>query len=162
MTTFPRGDEARPRVVATGAMDDRRLRHEIYAHLAATGAAPSVDVIAGWLGDPTAVGSALQRLHDDHALVLDSDGSIRMALPFSAIPTNHRVVGKERSWWANCAWDALAIPAACGIDAEIDARWHDTGEPVDLRVVDGEVQGSDGFVHFSIPAARWWDDIIET
>ena len=143
-------------------MDDRRLRYEIYRTFATTGEAPSPVALAEWAGGRQAAASALRRLHDAHALVLDEAGAIRMALPFSAVPTGHRVVAGSRSWWANCAWDALAIPAALGIDARIEASWIDTGEPVDLGVVGSELTATDGYVHFTIPTRHWWDDIVET
>ena len=69
----------------------------------------------------------------------------------------------DRRWFANCAWDALAIPAALGTDAEIDAPWLDGGSPVDLRIVDGRLEGdTDACVHFVVPARHWWDDIVHT
>ena len=94
----------------------------------------------------------------------DRDGEISMALPFAARPTGHRVLNGSRSWWANCAWDSLAIPAALHVDAEIEARWLDDDTPVDLRIENGRPGGeaSDGFIHFTIPARHWWDDIVET
>ena len=134
-------------------MIDGDLRARIYRSLAATGRVPTPDP------DDR---DALERLHDAHALVLDGDGNVRMALPFSAVPTQHMVRSEDRSWWANCAWDALAIPLLLGIDGHLDATWADTGEPVDLEVVDGELSSFDGFVGFAFPAARWWDDIVET
>lgn len=143
-------------------MDDRRLRYEIYRTFATTGLATSPVTLAEWVGGREAAATALRRLHDAHALVLDGTGAIRMALPFSAVPTGHRVVSGSRNWWANCAWDALAIPAALGIDARIEASWIDTGEPVELGVVGGELTATDGYVHFTIPTRHWWDDIVET
>ena len=134
-------------------MDDAELRHEIYRALAETGRAPRRADVDG---------AALDRLAAAHAVVLDDAGEIRMALPFSAIPTSHRVVAGERSWWANCAWDALAIPVALGTDAAIEATWMDTGEHVGLSVTEGELSSTDGFIHFALPARRWWDDIVET
>ena len=106
----------------------------------------------------------LQRLEDRHFVVLGSDGEISMALPFAARPTGHRVLNGSRSWWANCAWDSLAIPAALHADAEIEARWLDDDTPVDLRIENGRPTGEacDGFIHFTIPARHWWDDIVET
>jgi hypothetical protein len=29
-----------------------------------------------------------------------------------------------------------------------------------LRVVNGSLEDAPGIVHFAIPAARWWDDIV--
>jgi hypothetical protein len=144
-------------------VDDWAVRAVIYERVAATGRAPDTAEIAGWVDGADEAHAVLRRLHDGHLLVLDDDGEILMALPFSAVPTAHRVVG-SRSWWANCAWDSLAIPAALGVDADIEAEWMDTGEPVGLRVLDGRLEGDQdgGFVHFLRPAARWWDDIVET
>ncbi|HSF84181.1 MAG TPA: organomercurial lyase [Acidimicrobiia bacterium] len=143
-------------------MDDWELRRRIYASFAAVGVSPQIAEVAAWVGGEAAARDALRRLHDAHAIVLDAAGQIRMALPFSAVPTEHLVRHGGRAWWANCAWDALAIPAALGIDAAIDANWLDTGEPVELEVRDGNLSSVDGFVHFAVPARHWWDDIGET
>ena len=85
-----------------------------------------------------------------------------MALPFSAVPTPYVVSHSGRRWVANCAWDALAIPAALDLDVTIEAPWLDQPGSVDLAVVDGRLSHTDGYVHFTIPARRWWDDIVET
>ena len=136
-------------------MPDLELRHRIYTRLAETGRAPTRAEIA----DDT----ALRDLHDAHMVVLDHAGEIAMALPFANRPTTHRVVSGEQSWWANCAWDSLAIPTALGSDATIEATWIDTGDPVDLSVIDGMLAGdTSGFVHSQVPARHWWDDIVET
>lgn len=143
-------------------MDDGELRYAIYRVFGASGRPPPDHQLADWCGGSAPARVALRRLHDAHAIVLDASGSIRMALPFSAVETGHRVVSGDRSWWANCAWDTLAIPAALGIDATIEAVWLDTEEPVDLAVTGGELNHKNGFIHFEIPARRWWDDIVET
>lgn len=145
------------------AVEDLELRARIYGHFAVSGRAPPPAMVAGWVGGEAEAAGALRRLHDAHALVLDADGvSIRMALPFSGVPTDHVVRSGERSWFANCAWDALAIPAALGGDGDIEARWLDDDEQVDLAVSDGRLSHTHGFVHFTIPARHWWDDIVET
>lgn len=144
------------------ASADREVRQRIYDSLAATGAAPTRTDLGRRIGSDIDVNAALRRLHDAHAIVLDAFGSIRMALPFSAVPTAHVVRSGARRWWANCAWDALAVPVVMGIDATIDASWLDDDAPVDLAVRDGRPTHTDGFVHFAHPAARWWDDIVET
>ena len=143
-------------------MNDDALRYAIYQTFAETGRAPGDDALAAWCGGESAAAASLRRLHDAHALVIDDVGSIRMALPFSAVETEHRVTSGDVTWWANCAWDSLAIPAALGIDATIDSLWMDTGEPVEMAVVDGKLNSRDGFIHVKIPARNWWDDVIET
>ncbi|MGI9604201.1 MAG: organomercurial lyase [Acidimicrobiales bacterium] len=146
----------------TGHMDQWQLRGEVYGFFSSAGRGPTRAEIEGWVGDPELAAELLADLHRDHALVLDDAGEVRMALPFSAVETDHRVVSGDRSWWANCAWDALAVPITLGIDAQIDARWTDTGEPVGLSIVDGQLSETGGYVHFAVPARRWWDDIVET
>ncbi len=141
---------------------DRELRRRIYDHLAATGAAPGRTELAEGVGPDIDVDRALRRLHDNHAIVLDDLGTIRMALPFSAVPTPHVVREGARRWWANCAWDTFGIPVALGIDATIEATWLDDDTPVDLAVRDGRLVHTGGFIHFPRPAATWWDDIVET
>ncbi len=133
----------------------------MYATFAATGSPPSVADLAASMGE-AAAGAGLQRLHDAHTLVLGGDGEIRMALPFSAVETGHRVTSGAMAWWANCAWDTLAIPVALDVDAEIRSTWMDTGAPVELAVSGGELSSTAGLIHFAIPAHRWWDDIVET
>jgi len=143
-------------------MNDAELRHAIYRDFAATGGSPHPAQLASWCGGSVEAQQALHRLHDAHSIVLDDAGAIRMALPFSAAATTHRVVAGDRSWWANCAWDTLAIPAALDIDASIEATWLDSGEPVDLAIHNGELSHTIGFIHFKIPARQWWEDIVET
>ena len=73
-----------------------------------------------------------------------------------------RVTTAIGSWWANCAWDSLAILAALHADGRIDSTWADTGEPLTLTVTEGRLDQPDGFVGFAVPAAQWWDDIVLT
>ena len=55
--------------------------------------------------------------------------------------TDYRVSSGGRTWWANCAWDALAIPAALTVDARIEAKnQHAQGNRESDLVVEGEVQ----------------------
>lgn len=151
--------------VAYGAcVDDLELRRHVYRTIADTGRAPTTADIAELVGGWDEATEHLRRLDDRHFVVLGDDGEIAMALPFAARPTGHRVLDGDRSWWANCAWDSLAIPAALHHDAVIDARWRDDDSPVDLRIENGRPVGdaTDGLIHFTIPARHWWDDIVET
>ena len=145
-------------------MDALALRRHIYRTIADTGRAPTRAALAEHFDSFDAATDGLQRLDDRHFIVLGDDGEIAMALPFAARPTGHRVVAGTRRWWANCAWDALAIPAALATDATIEARWLDDNEPVNLRISNGQPVGDavDGLIHFTIPARHWWDDIVET
>ncbi len=145
-------------------MDELDLRNRIYRVIADTGSAPTIAEVGEIIGQPDQAPAHLDRLHDRHYIVLDDDGEIAMALPFATRPTGHRVAAGDMAWWANCAWDALAIPAAMKADVTIEARWLDDDTPVDLRIENGRPVGdaADAYIHFAIPARHWWDDIVET
>jgi hypothetical protein len=110
-----------------------------------------------------AVREAWRRLRDAHALVLEAGtGEIRMANPFSAVPTPHRVHAAGRWWYANCAWDAFGICAALGVDGRIESACPDCGEPLAIAVTDGRPDDETLVFHCLVPAARWWEDIVFT
>jgi hypothetical protein len=137
-------------------MDERdvALRNEIYRRFVELGRAPT----RAEIGDD----AALRRLHEEHALVLDAEGEIRMANPFSAVPTPYRVQARDRWWYANCAWDAFGIPAALHVDGHVSSTCADCGEPIELDVGNARALPSQLVFHVAVPAARWWDDIVFT
>ena len=144
---------------------DRAVRWRIYAGLRDTSEVPAAPAIAEALGIGIGdVEASLHRLHEAHVLVLvEGTAEVRMALPFAARATPFAVHVGNRRWWANCAWDAYAIPAALGAeDAVIDTECPDCGEVMRLEVRAGEARGADALIHFLVPASRWWDDIVFT
>ena len=147
---------------------DTSVKLTIYRHFAATGAPPSPDQVAGPVGCSTAeAGAAFVRLQADRVLLLEpNSATIRMAPPFSGVPTAHRVeIGAQR-YFANCAWDALGIAAALQREAVVHSRCGQSGEPLRLEVgIEGpEPYGepSEWLFHCQVPAARWWADLVFT
>lgn len=138
------------------------LREEIYGTVAATGRLPTRDALVAEGAAPGPLAEALRDLHDRHEIVLGADGEIAMALPFSAAPTPFVVRSGGIDYWANCAWDSLAVPIALHRDAMVEARWGDGDEPFRFEIRDGRLDAEAGLVHFSKPARRWWDDIADT
>lgn len=132
---------------------DRTVRSQVYRLLA--GGATEVDagsiaISRGWeIGE---VEAALDRLDQAHRLAL-AHGShkVQMAHPFSGVETGHRAVIGERSWNANCAWDALAVLSLLG-----DGEAHSDG--LVWNVADGVVSPN-GLIRFLVPARDFWDDI---
>jgi hypothetical protein len=118
---------------------------------------------AAELGDEADVKAGWRRLHEVQALVLDpATDEIRMANPFSAVPTAYRVHARERSWYANCAWDAFGVLAALEVDGSVESSCPDCGEPYVVQVDGKRIDRSGLLFHCLVPAARWWDDIVFT
>jgi hypothetical protein len=135
------------------------LRNRTYAAFVELGRAPT----PAELGDPQTVRTGWRSLHDAHALVLNATADeIRMANPFSAVPTAYRVLARERWWYANCAWDAFGILAALDVDGRIESSCPDCGEPYTIEVRDTAIDRPDLLFHCLVPAAHWWDDIFFT
>jgi len=140
--------------------DDRRLRNTTYRLFVELGRAPSASEAAdAELSTPAAVVEGWRRLHDAHALVLDADGEIRMAHPFSAVATAYRVEAAGRGWYANCAWDAFGICAALQADGDVETSCPDCGEQIAVAIRDQTPSDSSLLFHCLVPAAAWWDDI---
>ena len=107
--------------------------------------------------------AGLLRLHDAHALVLNpATAEIRMANPFSAVPTAYRVQADGRWWYANCAWDAFGVCAALHADGRIETSCADCGEAFAVEVRDEKPDDTILLFHVLVPAAHWWDDIVFT
>ena len=139
----------------------RRVRAAVYAWFRDEAGAPSIEDLACALGVPRDdVAMALRGLADEHCLVLNRDGGVWMAHPFSATGTDCVVQVGDRRWFANCAWDALAILAVMG-DGTFDTRSPATGEPLRFTAQNGRVSG-EGVVHFLVPAREFWADIGHT
>lgn len=145
-------------------LGDVALRNETYRMFVSLGRAPSADEVASSTGLPAAeVRAGWRRLHDAHALVLSANGSeIRMANPFSAVPTAYRVHAAGRWWYANCAWDAFGVCAALHSDGRMSASCPDCGELLDVAVADERPDDDSLLFHCLVPAAHWWDDIVFT
>jgi hypothetical protein len=143
---------------------DVEVKLAIYRHFAETGAAPRCEEIAERVG--LTIGEATQayqRLRTQRVLALEPDGvSIRMAPPFSGVATQHVVQTETQRYFANCAWDALGIPAALHQRATVYSRCEQSMEPLRLEVgLEGPARTNWVF-HCLVPAAHWWDDIVFT
>jgi hypothetical protein len=143
---------------------DVRVKTAIYRWVADSTRAPSVDEIAGQLQEtPVEVRAAFARLFGKRVLYLESNGeTIRMAPPFSAVPTQHTVRVGNRTYFANCCWDSLGIPAALHEQAEVLSRCEQTMEPIRLQVSRGGPDPERVVAHFAVPASKWWADLVHT
>lgn len=144
---------------------DLRVRRHVYGRFVELGRAPTVEEVGAELGLAGAEAEAsLRRLDEAHALVLlPGTTELWMANPFSAVETPHRVLCEGRSWFGNCAWDALGIPGALHADGRVESECACCGEPLALEVREGRIaEGAELLAHILVPARRWWDDIAFT
>ena len=143
---------------------DTQIKLVVYRHFAETGQRPSPEVVAARVGsDLKSVLDSYLRLRSQRVLALEADGSsIRMAPPFSGVPTQHVVIVDEKQYFANCAWDAFGIPAALQQPGMIYSRCEQSGEPLRLPVSLEGPEPSTWLFHCLVPAAKWWDDIVFT
>ncbi len=141
---------------------DSKVRLFVYRHFVEAGRAPSkVEVAERLRVDARRVTAAFERLGHGKALVIQPEsGEVLMAEPFSAVPTAFVVETSDRGWWGNCIWDALGIPAMLKRDATVRTSCGDCGEAMTLEVRGGKLLPAAGVVHYSVPAHRWWEDVV--
>jgi hypothetical protein len=143
-----------------------QIRHFVYNHFVDTTLPPSIDVTATHFNISIEEASEYyQELHNRHAFFLEPETvTVRMANPFSGIPTDFKVHANGKTYYANCAWDMLGIPAALHTDAVIEAKCTESGETVEIEIPDGNlrVTNYDLRIHFPLPFARWYDDLTFT
>lgn len=143
---------------------DQSVRRYVYDHAMRQGLPPTTVETASALSCALEdVTISFQRLAAGHILVLQEEtGEILMANPFSAVPTMFRVLADQRAYFGNCIWDAMGIPAMLGQDAVIQASCSCCGTAMSLKITGGSLEPAPGLVHFAIPAAHWWDNIVFT
>ncbi len=145
-------------------MDENQLwdiRAFVYERFAQTTHSPSVDETATHFGlTPQQAASAYEELHQRHAFFLKPESyDILMANPFSGVETPFKVHANDRTYFANCAWDSLGIPAALHADAAIEAVCAQSGEKIHLTIRAQTVQNTGTLVHFLVPFKNWYNDL---
>jgi hypothetical protein len=144
---------------------DTKVKLAIYAITAETGAVPDANEISRKIDiDKEKVLGAFARLHAKRLLVPEpgNPAHIRMAPPFSGVPTAFPVEANGKRYYANCVWDAFGVAAALHADAISHASDGYTGEPLMLEVKNGQPILKPFVAHFAVPAAHWWDAIVFT
>ena len=125
------------------------------------GRIPTIAEIASSLGIPEGeTRASVARLAEAHILVLQENGEVLMAAPFSAVPTSFLVRTRSFQCFANCVWDAIGVPVMVQTTATVETACGCCGNQIVLQI-DGGLKG-EGVVHFAVPARHWWDDIVFT
>ena len=140
------------------------IRAFVYHHFAATTRAPQAEETAAHFALTHAqTVSVYEELHGRHAFFLrPGTHDILMANPFSGVETPFKVYTNDKTYFANCAWDSLGIPAALHVDAEVEAACAQSGEKIHLIVSGQKVQDSDALAHFLLPFKDWYTDLTFT
>src|SRR5512138_3385246 len=112
------------------------IRAFVYQHLADTTRPPRVEETAERFAlTHEQAASAYEALHQRHAFFLQpGTHQILIANPFSGVETSFKVHADAKTYFANCAWDSLGIPAALHVDAQIEAECAQSGEAIHLTV----------------------------
>lgn len=139
-------------------------RYFVYAFFAKEARPPSIQDAARELQiTPEQARALYEELDARHALtLLPGTHTIRMANPFSGVPTGFHVRVGAKQYYANCAWDSFGIPAALHRDAAIEAFCAQTQKPLRLNIEDGNVSGDSAVMYFRVPFAQWYDDLVFT
>jgi hypothetical protein len=144
---------------------DTKVKLAIYEITAETGRVPNSAEVSRKIDISEAdVLTAFENLHAKRLLFPEPNdpSRIRMAPPFSGVPTKFPVEANGRQYYANCVWDAYGVAAALHCDAISRASDGYTGEPLTLEVKNGAPVLKPYVAHFAVPAAHWWDDLVFT
>lgn len=141
---------------------DKIVRRLVYDHAMKQGAPPTImQTVAALSSDENSMRLAFQRLADAHMLVLQRDnGEILMANPFSAMPTPFLVIAGGRDYYGNCIWDAMGILAMLKSDGRIETSCGCCRTAMQLEIKNSTLLEAEGIVHFAVPAAHWWGDVV--
>lgn len=142
---------------------DSKLRLFVYREMIRKGRAPlAAEMAKGLKTSVPKVRGGLQRLSESHAFMLQEHGELWRVAPFSAIPTAFPVRIDKGSWFGNCIWDALGIPAMLGKDAEIGAGCGCCNFDMPLTIKKRKLLQAEGVIHIAVPARDWYKDVVFT
>ena len=147
----------------------KNVRKYIFEHFEEHALAPVLEQIMRKFGlDRVSAFKVLTDLQSArHIALLTGTQRILMAFPFSSIvtPFRVRVAGKDKEYFANCAWDAVAIHVALGNELWISSYCHHCSEDVKIHLKDQRVvsqSDNQPIVYLALPASRWWENILLT
>ena len=145
----------------------QQLRLRIFEHFLESAAPPVVEDLMVEFGlSRDDVTDALHELvAARHIALVPGTDRILMAFPFSAVATPFRVEARNRDYFANCSWDAIAFHAMLGDPVRVRSACHHCAAPIAVDLADGSatrVDPPEVLVHLALPPSRWWDDIVTT
>jgi hypothetical protein len=144
-----------------------RVRKFVFDHFLEHGTPPVAEqVMTEFSLSRSEANEALRALEAArHIALVKGTARILMAFPFSAIATPFRVTVGGRTYFANCAWDAVAFHAMLGEGIRVESYCDHCATPIEVEMQDGRainVRPQDALVYLALPPARWWEDITAT
>lgn len=100
-----------------------------------------------------------------HIALVPGTARILMAFPFSAVATAFRSTVGDRTYFANCAWDAVAFHAMLGDDVRVESFCHHCAAPVTIELHAGRatrVEPGETIVYLALRPTQWWENIVNT
>ncbi|MDP3984336.1 MAG: organomercurial lyase [Acidimicrobiia bacterium] len=145
----------------------QRVRKFIFEHFVDHAAPPVVEqVMTAFSLSRSDATQALRTLESArHIALVKGTARILMAFPFSAVATPFRVTVRDRQYFANCAWDAIAFHAMLGDNLRVDSFCHHCAAPIEIEMTDGRAthaEPPDALVYLALRPTEWWEDIITT
>ena len=150
------------------AADDltRRARLFIFEHFLEHSAAPVVEqLMTRFSLSREAATDVLRELEAAHHLALvPGTARILMAFPFSAVTTPFRVTAGDRTYFANCAWDAIAFHTMLDEDIHVESYCHHCAVPITVDIGENivQIEPTEAIVYLALPPTQWWTDIVTT
>jgi len=144
-----------------------RIRKYIFDYFEAYAVAPVLEqVMREFNLSSDEAADAFRKLQDAHHISLVAGTTrILMAFPFSAVTTPFRTAVGERTYFANCAWDTVALHVMLEKDARVESYCHHCAEPVEIALREGRVVSSqppEPLIFLSMPVAKWYDNLVNT
>lgn len=145
----------------------QRVRKFIFDHFVDHAAPPVLEQVMTEFSlsrdDATEVLRGLEAAR--HIALVKGTARILMAFPFSAVATPFRVTVRDRQYFANCSWDAIAFHAMLGDNVRVDSFCHHCATPIEIEMTDGRaahVAPHDALVYLALRPTQWWEDIVTT
>ncbi len=140
------------------------IRYQVNRFIFDNGFAPTTDQLSKLLDiDRSEIENGLTALQDNHAIVLHPNSfDIWVAHPFALFPTLFWVKTADKQWWGNCPWCSFGIASLTKTDTNIFTKLKGQHEPLKIEIKDNKIVQHDYFVHFPIPANKFWDNVIYT
>ena len=148
----------------------KSVRKYIFEHFEEHATAPVLEqIMRKFRLDRTSAFNLLVELQSArHIALLTGTQRILMAFPFSSIVTPFRVkvAGKDKEYFANCAWDAVAIHVTLGREQRISSYCHHCSEEIKIHLKDQRQvslqSDNQPLVYLALPASKWWENIVLT